>query len=131
MTGPHLVGGTDVRGERSESAGREAPLTAATETKHSKPGEAEHPTTTERTPVPTEDERKLIMSAVPVSLTPKWYTVAQVARLLGYGESKVRMLIISGDLRSLKDGRSRRVLPEWVDEYVALRASQADGRWAP
>jgi hypothetical protein len=31
---------------------------------------------------------------------------------LGYGETKVRMLIISGDLRSLKDGRSRRVLPE-------------------
>ena len=44
-------------------------------------------------------------------LDPKWYTVAQVAQLLGYGETKVRMLIISGDLRSLKDGRSRRVLP--------------------
>jgi excisionase family DNA binding protein len=56
--------------------------------------------------------------------------VAQVAKLLGYGESKVRMLIITGDLRSLKDGRSRRVLPEWVDEYVALRASQAaDDGW--
>ena len=72
----------------------------------------------------------MIMSAIPVPLTPKWYTVARVARLLGYGESKVRMLIISGDLRSLKDGRSRRVLPEWVDEYVALRASQAaDDGW--
>jgi excisionase family DNA binding protein len=44
---------------------------------------------------------------------------------LGYGETKVRMLIISGDLRSLKDGRSRRVLPEWVEDYVRLRASQA------
>ena len=47
----------------------------------------------------------------PVSLSPKWYTVGQVAELLGYGESKVRMLIISGDLRSLKDGRARRILP--------------------
>lgn len=69
--------------------------------------------------------------ACPVSagvvLSPKWYTVAQVAELLGYGESKVRMLIISGDLRSLKDGRSRRVLPEWVDAYVQLRASQVEG----
>lgn len=35
----------------------------------------------------------------PLSLDPKWYTVAQVARLLGYGETKVRTLIISGDLR--------------------------------
>ena len=63
---------------------------------------------------------------VSVSLDPKWYTVAEVARMLGYGETKVRMLIIAGDLRSLKDGRSRRVLPQWVDEYVEMRAAQAD-----
>jgi excisionase family DNA binding protein len=50
----------------------------------------------------------------PVSLPPKWYTVARVAPLLGYGESKVRMLIIAGDLPSLKDGRARRILPAWV-----------------
>jgi excisionase family DNA binding protein len=63
-------------------------------------------------------------------LVPKWYTVAQVAKILGYGESKVRMLIISGDLRSLKDGRSRRVLPKWVDDYVQLRASEAEDDWS-
>ena len=69
-------------------------------------------------------------SAGGLPLAPKWYSVAQVARLLGYGDSKVRMLIISGDLRSLKDGRSRRVLPEWADNYVRLRAAEAeqDGR---
>ncbi len=64
----------------------------------------------------------------PRDLDPKWYTVSQVASLLGYGETKVRMLIISGDLRSLKDGRSRRVLPEWVED-VRLRASQAKDPW--
>ena len=37
------------------------------------------------------------------------------------------MLIITGELRSLKDGRSRRVLPEWVDEYVARRAAESQG----
>jgi hypothetical protein len=37
----------------------------------------------------------------PISLDPKWYFVSQVAQLLGYGETKVRMLIISGDLRSI------------------------------
>jgi excisionase family DNA binding protein len=62
-----------------------------------------------------------------VPLLPRWYTIAQVAALLGYGESKVRMLIIAGDLRSLKDGRSRRVLPEWVDDYVERRAAEAEG----
>ena len=71
-----------------------------------------------------------MMDAAPViPLRPKWYTVAQVAELLGYGESKVRMLIIAGDLRSLKDGRSRRILPEWVDAYVAMRAAQAEECW--
>jgi excisionase family DNA binding protein len=63
---------------------------------------------------------------VPISLDPKWYSVSQVAQLLGYGETKVRMLIITGDLKSLKDGRARRVLPEWVDEYVRGRAADAE-----
>jgi excisionase family DNA binding protein len=57
-------------------------------------------------------------------LAKKWYTCAEVAQMLGYGESKVRMLVLQGDLRSLKDGRSRRILPEWVDDYVAKRAAQ-------
>lgn len=60
---------------------------------------------------------------------PRWYSVAQVAALLGYSGSKVRMLVIAGDLRSLKDGRSRRVLPEWVDEYVQHKASEAERTW--
>lgn len=59
-------------------------------------------------------------------IVKRWHTVAEVAEMLGYGQSKVRMLIIQGDLRSLKDGGSRRVLPEWVDEYVRLRARQGD-----
>ena len=46
--------------------------------------------------------------------------------MLGYGRSKVQMLVIAGDLKSLKDGRSRRILPEWVDEYVARRAAEAE-----
>lgn len=54
-------------------------------------------------------------------LKRRWHTVAEVAEMLGYGETKVRMAILSGDLKSVKDGKLRRVLPEWVDEYVALK----------
>lgn len=61
-----------------------------------------------------------------VGLRPRWYSVAEVAKLLGYGETKVRMLIAERRLRSLKDGRSRKVLPEWVDEYIAQRAAEAE-----
>lgn len=65
------------------------------------------------------------MEAPTQPLAKKWYTCAEVAEMLGFGESKVRMLVIQGDLRSLKDGRARRILPDWVDEYVAMRARQA------
>ena len=59
----------------------------------------------------------------------RWYTVAEVAEMLGYGPTKVRMMCITGDLRSLKDGGSRRILPAWVDEYVAMRAAEAEADW--
>ncbi len=64
-----------------------------------------------------------------VMIRRRWHTVAEVAEMLGYGESKVRMLIIQGDLKSLKDGRSRRILPQWVDEFVAKRAAEAEEEW--
>ena len=55
-------------------------------------------------------------STLPVQ--PKWYTTAQVAELLNFGLTKTKFLILEGEIRSVKDGRNRRILPEWVDEYV-------------
>ncbi|MGC5334759.1 excisionase family DNA-binding protein [Micromonospora sp. DT62] len=52
------------------------------------------------------------------NLTPRWYSPNEVAVLLGFGLSKVKMKIATGELRSIKDGKYRRILPEWVDEYV-------------
>jgi excisionase family DNA binding protein len=51
-------------------------------------------------------------------ISPKWYTTAQVAAMLGYGLTKTKYLVVSGQIRSVKDGGSRRILPEWVDEYI-------------
>jgi excisionase family DNA binding protein len=59
------------------------------------------------------------------AVTKRWYTCAEVASMLGFGETKVRMLVLQGHLRSLKDGRSRRILPEWVDDYIATRVRQS------
>ncbi len=59
-----------------------------------------------------------------IVIRPRWHTVAEVAQMLGYGLSKTKMLVATGELRSLKDGGSRRILPEWVDEYVARRAAE-------
>ncbi len=61
-----------------------------------------------------------------IEIKRRWHTVAEVAEMLGYGETKVRMAIISGDLKSVKDGKLRRILPEWVDEYIALKVAEAE-----
>ncbi|MEV6366352.1 excisionase family DNA-binding protein [Micromonospora musae] len=52
------------------------------------------------------------------NLAPRWYSPAEVAVLLGFGLSKVKMKIATGELRSVKDGKYRRILPEWVDDYI-------------
>jgi len=55
----------------------------------------------------------------------RWYSMREVADMLGYGITKVKMLVITGELRSIKDGKYRRILPEWIDEYVARKAAEA------
>jgi excisionase family DNA binding protein len=52
------------------------------------------------------------------AIRPKWFTTAEVATMLGYGLTKTKYLVLSGQIRSVKDGRSRRILPEWVDVYI-------------
>ncbi|NDL60978.1 excisionase family DNA-binding protein [Phytoactinopolyspora mesophila] len=53
------------------------------------------------------------------TIKPRWHTTAEVAGMLGFGLSKTKMLVITGEIRSVKVGAHRRILPEWVDEYVA------------
>ncbi|MEV6816826.1 excisionase family DNA-binding protein [Micromonospora sp. NPDC051296] len=53
-----------------------------------------------------------------VQIVPRWHSPAEVAVILGYGLSKVKMKIATGELRSVKDGKYRRILPEWIDEYI-------------
>lgn len=59
-----------------------------------------------------------------VTIVRRWHTVAEVADMLGFGLSKTKMLIAMGEIRSVKDGRNRRVLPQWVDDYVARKADE-------
>lgn len=61
------------------------------------------------------------------------WTVAEVAKRLRLSEATVWRRIYSGDLESVRDGRSRRIAPAAVAEYIArLRsAAQADGPMPP
>ena len=54
----------------------------------------------------------------------KWYTTAEVATMLGYGLTKTKHLVLSSQIRSVKDGRSRRILPEWVDDYIRRKIAE-------
>jgi excisionase family DNA binding protein len=69
------------------------------------------------------------MTTAPI--TRKWHTTAEVAAMLGFGLSKTKMLVLTGEIRSVKVGRNRRILPAWVDEYVTRCATEAgEGRAA-
>ena len=57
--------------------------------------------------------------------TRKWYSTVEVATMLGYGLTKTKQLVLSGQIRSVKDGGSRRILPEYVDEYIRRKAREA------
>lgn len=58
--------------------------------------------------------------------TRKWHTVAEVADMLGFGLSKTKMLVAQRKIRSVKAGKYRRILPEWVDEYVQNCVEESD-----
>jgi hypothetical protein len=36
------------------------------------------------------------------------------------------MKIATGELRSVKDGKYRRILPEWIDEYIQAQIARQD-----
>ncbi len=38
--------------------------------------------------------------------------------MLGYGLTKTKFLVLSGQIRSVKDGGHRKILPEWIDDYI-------------
>ena len=57
-------------------------------------------------------------------ISPKWYTTEQVALMLGYGLTKTKHLVLSGQIRSVKDGGNRRILPEWVDDYIRHKVEE-------
>lgn len=57
-------------------------------------------------------------------ITPRWYTTEQVAVMLGYGLTKTKHLVLTGQIRSVKDGGNRRILPEWVDDYIRQRVEE-------
>ena len=52
------------------------------------------------------------------AIARKWYSTAEVAEMLGYGLTKTKFLVLSGQIRTIKDGANRRILPEWVDDYI-------------
>ncbi|MFI5759129.1 excisionase family DNA-binding protein [Streptomyces sp. NPDC051569] len=56
----------------------------------------------------------------------KWFTTAEVAEMLGFGLSKTKMLVLTGEIRSVVIGRNRRILPTWVDEYVSRVVATAE-----
>ena len=60
----------------------------------------------------------------------RWYSMQEVADMLGFGISKVKDLVIRREIRSVKDGKYRRILPEWSTNTspVAWRSDPVTAR---
>jgi excisionase family DNA binding protein len=59
--------------------------------------------------------------------TPLMYTPEQVADLLNVGRTTVYELLKTGELKSVKINRSRRILPEQLEEFVqGLRVESSE-----
>lgn len=56
---------------------------------------------------------------------PQLYTVRECVPILRLGRSVIYELIRSGRLRTVKEGRSRRVPASAIAEYVALLETEA------
>ena len=54
------------------------------------------------------------------------YTVEQVAEMLHVGRDKVYYLIRTGQLRSIKIGKLRRITEQHLAEFIASREDVAD-----
>ncbi|MEU5973873.1 helix-turn-helix domain-containing protein [Streptomyces sp. NPDC047315] len=59
-------------------------------------------------------------------ITRRWHTTAEVAAMLGFGLSKTKTLVLTGQIRSVKVSRNRRILPAWVDDYVQRVTADAE-----
>jgi excisionase family DNA binding protein len=57
-------------------------------------------------------------NSVTVPITRKWYSTREAAEMLGYGLTKTKFLVLSGQIRSVKDGGHRKILPGWIDDYI-------------
>lgn len=57
-------------------------------------------------------------------IQPRWYSTREVALMLGYSLTKTKHLVLTGQICSVKDGGNRRILPEWVDEYIRNRVGE-------
>ena len=51
------------------------------------------------------------------------YTVEQVAKMLHVGRDKVYILLRTGQLRSIKIGKSRRITQQHLAEFIATLES--------
>ncbi|MGW4030936.1 helix-turn-helix domain-containing protein [Streptomyces sp. NPDC004838] len=60
----------------------------------------------------------------------KWHTTAEVAAMLGFGLSKTKTLVLTGEIRSVKVGRNRRILAAWVDDYIQRVTTDTEGALA-
>lgn len=61
-------------------------------------------------------------------MSARLYTVQEAAKQLSLGLTTTKALVASGDIRSVKIGRARRVPSDAIDGYVRRLDAQQNGQ---
>lgn len=60
-----------------------------------------------------------------LTLTPKLYTSTEARAILRVGKTRMNHLLVSGKLKSFKDGHQRRITEQALNEYIAAQMATA------
>jgi excisionase family DNA binding protein len=60
---------------------------------------------------------------------PRLLTVPQVAEILGLSLSQTYTLVKRGEIRSVRIGRSVRLIPSHVEEFIEANVSYGGAQW--
>lgn len=78
--------------------------------------------------IPEEDLRALLAERTDVQGDPTLVglTVAEAARRIGIGRTKMYEFVVSGEIRSVKIGALRRIPAEAVSDFLSQRSGAGD-----
>ena len=59
-----------------------------------------------------------------IEMITQLLSVKEIEQSLGLGHTKIAELIRTGEIQSIKIGRSRRSTPDWIDQFIQRKLKE-------